>query len=291
MSLGADSLLLAAGFGVFSLEGSNVVLVTLVDSLGLEIALDLGVGVKLVHEGSVFQGVLVAGSLLDGVDADGAELALNVVGVDDSGEIGAGHHVSIKLVARLLNTLLSVGTEDLVKALEGISGEDDESAEVTTRGELEEVESVHGAGVNTGQVAGGSLKVGVLVTVDNKGTSGHLEAGVSHLVEAGTGGLGGTDSLEIVTGTNLGEGSEEGLGGVNVEGVNNKGELGHVVNVMATGEDEGSNSRGSKSGGNGVSLLGLVDLSVPLSPGLEGGEHATLTAHVTESGLAGSGGT
>jgi hypothetical protein len=39
-----------------------------------------------------------------------------------------------------------------------------------------------------------------------------------------------------------------------------------------------------------VSLLGEVDLSVPLSPGLERGKHATLAAHVTESTLAGSGG-
>jgi hypothetical protein len=35
-----------------------------------------------------------------------------------------------------------------------------------------------------------------------------------------------------------------------------------------------------------VSLLGEVDLSVPLSPGLEGSEHATLAAHVTEGALA-----
>jgi len=39
-----------------------------------------------------------------------------------------------------------------------------------------------------------------------------------------------------------------------------------------------------------VSLLGEVDLSVPLSPGLEWGEHATLAAHVTEGTLSGSGG-
>jgi hypothetical protein len=37
-----------------------------------------------------------------------------------------------------------------------------------------------------------------------------------------------------------------------------------------------------------VSLLVLVDLAVPLSPDLKGGEHATLTAHVTEGSLTGS---
>lgn len=40
-----------------------------------------------------------------------------------------------------------------------------------------------------------------------------------------------------------------------------------------------------------MSLLVDIDLSVPLSPHFEGSEHATLTAHVTESSLTGSGGT
>jgi len=35
-----------------------------------------------------------------------------------------------------------------------------------------------------------------------------------------------------------------------------------------------------------VSLLGGVDFSVPLSPGTEGGEHASFSAHVTEGTLA-----
>ena len=40
-----------------------------------------------------------------------------------------------------------------------------------------------------------------------------------------------------------------------------------------------------------MSLLGEIDLSVPLSPGLKRGKHATFTAHVTEGTLAGAGGT
>jgi len=40
-----------------------------------------------------------------------------------------------------------------------------------------------------------------------------------------------------------------------------------------------------------VSLLVEVRFSVPFSPGSEGSEHATFTAHVTESGLSGSVGT
>ena len=37
-----------------------------------------------------------------------------------------------------------------------------------------------------------------------------------------------------------------------------------------------------------MSSLGDVDLSMPFSPDLEWGEHSTLSAHVTESGLSGS---
>ena len=40
-----------------------------------------------------------------------------------------------------------------------------------------------------------------------------------------------------------------------------------------------------------MSLLGQVDLSVPSSEGLQGGEHSTLSALVTEGTLARSGGT
>ena len=40
-----------------------------------------------------------------------------------------------------------------------------------------------------------------------------------------------------------------------------------------------------------MSLLVQVDLSVPSSEGLEGSEHSTLAALVTEGTLAGSGGT
>ena len=86
-----------------------------------------------------------------------------------------------------MDSLFSVGSEDVVEGSEGVFGEDNESAEVTTWGELEEVESVDVAGIDTGEVAGGSLKVGVLVTVNNKGSLGELEARVSQFVETSTG--------------------------------------------------------------------------------------------------------
>lgn len=291
MSLGADSLLLAASFGVFGLKLGETVLLTLLGGLSSGLSGELGVRVESLHKSLVLQWVLSGRSLNNWVSSNITELVLNLVGVDDSGKISAGHHTSVKLVTTLLNTLLSVGTENVVQGLESIGSEDDESAEVTTWGKLEEVESVDIASVNTWQVAGGSSDIWVLVTVNNEWTLSHLEAVVSHLVETSTGSLGGTDSSEVLSDANGFEGSEESLGGVNVKGVNNEWELWDGVNVVTSGKDEWGNGGSSQSGGNSVSLLVGVDLSVPSSPDLEWGEHATLSAHVTESGLTGTGGT
>jgi hypothetical protein len=181
----ANSLLLATSFGVFFLESSKTVSLGLHGSLGVEITSKLGVGVKLLHKGLVLQGVLVGAALLKRVNSSVAEFALNLIRVDNSSQVSASHQVSIKGVATLFDTLLTVGTEDAVELLEGTLGEDDKATEVTTRGELEEVESMDAAGVDTGEVTGGLLNLG-LVIVNNKGSLGHLEARVSHLVETST---------------------------------------------------------------------------------------------------------
>ena len=55
---------------------------------------------------------------------------------------------------------------------------------------------------------------------------------------------------------------------------------------MTAGEKERWESGGSKGRDNGETALVLVDLDVPLAPGLGRGEHTTTTAHVTEGSLA-----
>jgi len=166
-------------------------------SLNFESASSLGVGVESLHKGLVLKWVLVGGLGSEGGGADSAELALDLVRVDDSGEISAGHLASVELISTLLDSLLSVGSEDLVEVGEGILGEDDESAEVATGGELEQVQSVDAASVNTWEVSGGSLEEGVLISVNNEGTLSQNEARVSHLVLTSTGGSALADSFEI----------------------------------------------------------------------------------------------
>lgn len=54
--------------------------------------------------------------------------------------------------------------------------------------------------------------------------------------------LGISGSLDVFTSTNVLEGGEEGLGGVNVEGVNNEGKLGDIQDFVTSGKNERSNS-------------------------------------------------
>ena len=287
-ALGAGSLLLAASLGYLCLEGSGAGLLASFNSLGFCLTHGLGGGVKSLHGSLVSEGVLLASARFVGVDALHAEFALDLIGVDDSGEVSARHHVSAELEAGFGSGLLSVGAEKLVEGLESILGEDDESSEVTTRGELEEVKSVDVAGINTGEVAGGVLNETVLLTVDDQGTSAEAETGVSELTLASAELLGGADAGEVAGNTEVVEGLEELAGLLLVERVNNEGQLGHVLDSVTTGHHEGTAGSGGESGGNSVSLLVGVDLSLPLSPDLERGKHATLTAHVTESTLAGT---
>lgn len=215
------------------------------DGLEFEGSLGLRVGVKSLHKSLVLEGVFVGGSCAIVSLSLSAELGLNLVRVDDSGEVSACHHVTVELIARLLNTLNSVGSENSVEGGERILGEDHESAEVTSGSELEEVESVDTAGVDSGQVTGGSLEEGVLVSVNNKGTLSNGEAGVSHLVLTSASlvasgvneGSGGTDFVEDV---------EESFGGVNVKRVNNEGKLGDGIDVVTTGKNERSAGAGSE---------------------------------------------
>lgn len=288
VSSGTDSLLLAASLGSLLLEGGSTGLLAGLNSLGLSVAERLSSGVESLHGGFVGKRVLLALVGLVSADASHSELALDLVRVDDSGEVSAGHHVSTELEATLGDGSLSVGTEDVVELLKGILGEDDESSEVTTWGELEEVKSVDVADVDTFEVASGLLDKRVGITVDDEGTSAESETGVSQLALTGAHLLGRADTGKVAGDTDVVEGLKELAGLLNVEGVNDEGELGHVLDSVTTGHDEGSACGGGESGGNSVSLLVKIDFSLPLSPDLKGSEHATLTAHVTESTLAGT---
>lgn len=290
-AFGAHSLGGTTSLGSLKLKSGLLVGLSLDDSLSLSSSGNLEVGVELLHHSLVLEGVLLGLVVETHGLAHFAELGLNLVRVDDTSEVSAGHNVLLEVVAALFGASLVEGAEHVVKSGEGVLGEDAESAEVSTRGELEEVEAVHAASVNTNEVASGALEQGVFVSVDEEGALAHHEAGRSHLTLTSACALGKTGTDDIVVSANLAEGDEESLGGLKVEGVNNEGEFGNRLDGVTASLDEGSAGSSGEGRSDSVALLVEVDLAVPFAPDLQGGVHARFTAHVTEGSLAGAGST
>jgi len=288
VTLGTSSLLLLASLGSLLLKSSGTGSLASFDSLILGSAGGLGVRVEDLHKSLVLKRVLLALGGDVGVDALHAELGLDLVGVNDSGEVSAGHHVSAELESTLLHTSLSVGAEDVVEGLEGVLGEDNKSTNVTTWGELEKIQTGDVARIDTWHVSSGLLNLEVSITVDDERSLAEGEARVSHLALASASVLGGSDTGEVASAAEVVEALKKSGSLLLVKAVNNERKLGHIVDLVTTGHHEGTASGGSESRGNSVSLLVGVDLSLPLSPDLERSEHATLTAHVTEGTLTGS---
>jgi hypothetical protein len=248
----------------------------------------LGEWVDFVHHSLVGEWVLLG--LV--VDSDGSslssELGLNLVGVDDSGKISAGHHVSVEGISGLLNGVSGVGSEKFVKMSEGSLGEDNESSEVTTWGELDDVKSTDVADIDSWQISGGSSNLNTLIVIDDEWSLLQDVLGVSIFTLSVSERFMVSHFVEVVTNSEVVESGDERLGVWNVEAVENEWELWDVLDLMTSGHHERSNCGGGKSSCDSVASLGEIDSSVPLSPDLEWSEHSGLSAHVTESGLSGS---
>jgi hypothetical protein len=196
---------------------------------------------------------------------------------------------NVVTVAALLEASISglvSRTEKTVKVGKGRLGPDDKATNVSSRSELKKVKGVDVASLNTRNVAEGADKT-VVVLVHNKGTTALGVAAVSPLTLTSANLLGVSATVNIVVGTNAVQDGNSllGLGDVlNISG-NNKWELGGVVDLVTAGLNKGGDGRSGEGGGSGVTAFVLADTSVPVTPLLGGGEHATLTAHVTEGTL------
>lgn len=159
--------------------------------LSLCVALCLGIflelsslfveGIETFHESAVLKRILLQLVVEEHVLLDSADDILDLVRVYDPGEIGAGHFVAVELVTVLGDSLLSVGAEDIVESCESFLGPDDESAQMATWSELEEVETADVANLDAEKVPGCLLELRVLVTVDEQRALPHDVARVSHL--------------------------------------------------------------------------------------------------------------
>ncbi len=248
-----------------------------------------GVGVQLDHGAQVAQRVLLEGGVLGGLDAL-AHGGLHFLGVDDTANVGVGHQVLGELVARLELSGLSAVAPQGLQLLEGGLGPHDQAAHVATGGQLQQVQRVHAAQLHTGQVAESALHV-ALAGVHHEGAQALHVAAVAELALAGAH-LAGALALGDISGaTNLCE-DGSGLGGLGdlAQAGQDQGQLDDIVDLVAACLHQGGDGGGGDGSSGGIAALVHGDLAVPLAPGLGGGEHAALTAHVTERTLAGTAG-
>jgi len=156
---------------------------------------------------------------------------------------------------------------------------------VATRGELEEVERVDGAGLDTGDVAESKDKILAILlgVVDNERTTALSVTATPHLALTSAD-LAGVASLKdiLASADCLEKGNSllcllDGKAG----GGDNEGNLGDGADRVTAGQKEGRAATGGERGGGREALLVEVDLLVPLAPDLGGGEHTAGAAHVT----------
>jgi len=250
----------------------------------------LCVRVETEENGLVDEGVLLLrpGTFLDFL-AGRADDRLDFVTVDQTGNVWVGDLGGGKEIIFFVNRGFFRGSEDLIKEGECVLRPDDETAEMTTRRELQEVKSPHVNELDTGQVAE-RLDNTIILIVDNKGATALTMSAVPQLSFTSTefAGVGDLDDIGIrVKGleeSNSLLGLCERFGGV----LDHERDLLDLLDAVTTGKDERWESGSSKSRDNGEAALVLVNLDVPFAPGLGRSEHASSTAHVTEGSLTGA---
>jgi hypothetical protein len=178
------------------------------------------------------------------------------------------------------------GAEHFVQEAECTLGPDDETAEVTTGGKLEQVQAANVCNLNTRQVPERTDDSLVLI-VNDKGTTALAMTAVAHLPLAGAqfARVGDLDNIRVCAETFE---KRDGLLGLSITlngGRDNEGNLVDTLNAVAAGKDERRKGRGSERRDHSKAALVLVDLDVPPAPNLGWGKHATTTAHVTKGGL------
>lgn len=214
----ADDLLLGGGeaslFSETGLAGGTAFLVGTSGSFADE----SGIGVDLVKSLGVVEGVVLLGVVEDTIGLGSAEGGLDLVGVDDTSDVGIGDFAVGKGVALLLGGGLSPGSEDVVQLLEGTFSPDDKATNVASGGELEEVESADVGDFDTGDVSKGLDEGDIGSGVDDERSSAGSVASVSEFSLSGTDLDGVDDLLDITPGTGVSEESDGLLGAFDLFG-------------------------------------------------------------------------
>lgn len=251
-------------------------------SLGADLGSDRGLGVRIEseHDSAVLERVLALGERSGGLGwALGANNRLDFIRVDQTcnisvGNLGLGHGE-----ARL-------GGKDFVQTAESRLSENNESAEVSSRSELKQVEALDRAKLNTGQVAESLDNTGVVV-VDDQWSTSLCVSSVAQLANTSTNlaGVGDFDDIGVSTDRLEQSNSFLGLGQALGSIGDHKRDLLNLLDTVAASKHERGDSSGSQRRGSSVSLLVLVGLDEPSAPQLSRSEHVTTAGHVTESSL------
>jgi len=215
------------------------------------------VRVESEHNLLVAQRVLLLGDgpLGAGLALRLAQDGLDFGGVDQTGNVGVGDEVRRQEVVLLESGRSGGGAVDLVQSGESRGGPDNETPEVATRSKLEEVESVDGGSLNTGDVAEGpdELLAVDLRVVDDQRTAALAVSAVTHLTLTSTELPGLLDLDKVGTSAQILQKGNGGLGlgqGTALEGlgVDDKRNLRNRGDAVATSEQERRNGRSSQGG-------------------------------------------
>lgn len=246
-----------------------------------------GVRVELEHGSDVGERVLFARSLGGVGGLRCVQGALDLVALHEGLEVGVLNDGAGDAPVGFGGGAGAEVAVDLVEGGKGFLSEDEESADVATWGEAEDVELVDVEGVDAGDVSEGSYDTVVLGIHD--AWSEFLDVlAVAHLTSASSHASGGVDSLDIVPSTDGLEKVDSLFGLLELLSAvaDNKRDFWDVVDHVTLGHDERWDT--SSSDGAGHSKSSLVDVApfVPSPPGLEWSEHATASAHITERSLS-----
>jgi len=247
----------------------------------------LGVGVETEEDALIDQWVLVLSPRALGDFGVGrSDDSLDHGAVDDASDIGVCDLGGRENVVLLVDGSLIEGTKDLIEKAEGILSPDNKSTKVTTRGELEQVQSANIDHLNAREVPECLDDTIVLVVHNERATTlavpttPDLSFSGSRFPRVG-------DLCNIIVGVDC---FEESDGILSLDqrldiGGNDKRNFLCSLNSVTAGENEGRKSRSGQGRDDGESALSLVNLDMPLAPSFRRGEHTATTAHVTESSL------
>jgi len=189
-----------------------------------------------------------------------------------------------------LNRLgIRVGAVDLVKSLESIRGPDEKTAAVSTRGELEKVQTSDLAKIDTRDVAEGTSEAALVVVVDHKRTTTLDVTTITPLALASTDATRGDHTLDVVVSADGLEALDGILGLLDLsDGVmaENKRNLRDILDLVAASDHKSGDGRSSDRRDDGVATELQVDATVDATEGGLGRVHVTTASHVTEGGLA-----